>query len=294
MGMIGSAGKSRRLVGIELAAARRLRSASPNLLTAARDPDEPVRLAALKGLRELAGPAEFPALLDLLVKAKTSPERDAAERALAPLCGKAAACAEKLAALMPQAEPALKPVLLRLLRATGGPLAFQAVRATLNDPDPETRAAAIRVLGDWKTPEAAAVLLELAKTSTQAADRTLCLRSSLRLAGNKDATVDQRLAICQQAAALMERDDERKLLLGTLSAIPTVESLALAAVSLDRPAIQEEACAAVVAIAEKLLHASDASKHAPRLRELLQKAAQSTTSPALAKRAETLLKRVQE
>ncbi|MBM4087162.1 MAG: hypothetical protein FJ272_20420, partial [Planctomycetes bacterium] len=279
--MIESADKSRRLVGIELAVARRLKSASPSLLSAARGPDEQVRLAALKGLRELAGPGEFPSLLGLLVEARTPAERDAAERALAPLCGKTDACAEKLAALMPQAQPALKPVLLRLLRATGGPQAFQAVRAALSDPDPDVRASAIRTLGEWKTAEAAPVLLELAKVS---ADKVPCLRSALRLAGNKDVPEAERAAICRQAAALIERDDERKLLLSTLGGIHTLESLDMAAACLSNPAVKEEACAAVVSIAEKLAQSPHAAKTAPKLLEPLRKAAQSTANPTLAER----------
>ena len=50
-----------------------------------------------------------------------------------------------------------------MLQAVGGPGALQAVRGSVDDADKDVHAAAIRVLCEWKSADAAPVLLELAK-----------------------------------------------------------------------------------------------------------------------------------
>jgi HEAT repeat protein len=72
---------SRRLA-IELVTQRHVAAAVPALLQAARDADPKVRLASLKALGDLAGPAELPALLELLVKNAAPAEMPAAEAAV--------------------------------------------------------------------------------------------------------------------------------------------------------------------------------------------------------------------
>ena len=72
-----------RRLAISLVAQRRLNTALPQLLRAAEDPDAAVRTASLKALAELAGPAEVPALVDLLGR---SAERTAVEATLLAAC----------------------------------------------------------------------------------------------------------------------------------------------------------------------------------------------------------------
>jgi len=281
-----------RLAGVQLLRQRQGAKALSLLLQAARDADPEVRTAALKGLEEQAGPAEIPALLDLLVQAQTPDDLEGAEAALAAACARTDSpdsCAEPLIALLETAEPPLKRALLRLLQGLGGTLARQAVRAAVGDPDAEVRSTALRLLGEWKTADVAPDLLELARNLPDPADRLLCLRSYLRLAGHPELPVDQRLAICQQAAALIQREEEKKLLLGMLGTLPTPEALALARPYLDEPATREEASAAVVAIAEALIQGHQTAS----LLEPLQKVAGSTADPDLAQRAEALVKKLQ-
>jgi len=290
--MLAGPEQGRRIIAIELVGRRRMTSAIPSLLRAAQDPDQPIRLASLKVLEELAGPDQMAALLDLLTGANSAQEIDAAGRALAAVCAKAGdpdACAEKLAGVFAQTNPALKRTLLRVLCSVGGGKALHAVRVAVNDPDAEVKAAAIRALGEWRTMDAARDLLELAKTSTNTTDKLLSLRSYIRLAGNKDAPADQRLAVCKQATALIERNEEKKLLLGMLGGIAAVESLAMAAPYLDDAATKEEACAAIVAIAEKLVRERKASATDPKLLEPVKKVSQTTANPDLARRAGLLL-----
>jgi len=79
-----------RSLAIEMIAQRNAAGAAASLVKAAVDEDEAVRLAALKSLRDQAGLAELPALLNALVKARSAAESQAAENALAALCARQA------------------------------------------------------------------------------------------------------------------------------------------------------------------------------------------------------------
>jgi HEAT repeat protein len=290
--LLEGADKAARLRAVQLVGARLMTGALPLLLRAARQDEKGIRLAALKVLEELAGPNEVPALLDLLTNAATAEDRTAAEEALGAACGKLAdsgACVEKLIGLLPQASPPLKQALLRLLHRLGGSSASQAVLAATRDGDAEVKATAFRLLGEWKTAEVAPDLLQLAKTSAAPNDRLLCLRSYLRLAGNKDVPADQRLTICREAAALVQREEEKKLLLGMLGGLETPAAFPLVTPFLDDAATKDEAAAAILSLAEKLAPGPGAAQAL----EPLQKAAHSTANPDLAKRAEALLTKLQ-
>jgi len=75
-----------RRVAIEQLGQRRTASAVPALMKAAEDADESVRAASIKVLGDVAGIAEFPALVGLLGKARSPAEMKAAEVALSGIC----------------------------------------------------------------------------------------------------------------------------------------------------------------------------------------------------------------
>jgi hypothetical protein len=188
-----------------------------------------------------------------------------------------------------QASPAQKCALVRVLGAIGGGSSLKAVRSAVADPSVEVHAAAIRTLGSWNTADAAPDLLEVAKTAANPTDKMICLRGYLRLAGQSELAVDKRLAMCREAAALAQKDDERKLLLAALGGIPSVEALDLVTPYLNEAGIKEEAATAVADVSAKVLKDKDGAKDAPRLIEPLDKAAQTATSADLVKRAKDLL-----
>jgi len=77
-----------RCLAVEMIGQRNMAGAGSSLLKAAGDEEGPVRVAALKALRDLAGLAELPALLNILVKARSPAELQAAESALGALCAR--------------------------------------------------------------------------------------------------------------------------------------------------------------------------------------------------------------
>jgi HEAT repeat protein len=294
--MLADGTTARRITAMDLIVRRRMISAIPALLGAAGDTDAKVRTVAVNKLGELAGPAELPQLLDLLTKAKSPADLEAAEQALSAVCLKATkpdACVGQVEARLAQSEPAQKCALLHVLAALGGRNALQAVRASVNDPNPELHAAAVRALAEWNTADAAPDLLDLARSASSATDKMICLRGYLALAGHAELPADKRLAMCRQAAALVQKDQEKRMLLAALGGIPSIEALDLIKPYLDDAAVKEEASTAVVDISTTLLQGSDSAKLAPQLIDPLEKVAHSTASPDLVKRAQKLLKQAQ-
>jgi HEAT repeat protein len=291
--MLADGTPARRTTAMELIVRRRMISAIPALFDVAGGTDAKLRTAAVSKLGELAGPAELPRMLDMLAKAKSSEDLEATEQALSAICLKAAkpeSCVGQVEARLAQSPPAQKCALLRVLGgAVGGTTALRTVRAAVNDPNPEVHAAAIRVLGGWSTADAAADLLELARTADNPTDKSICLRGYLALAGHADLPADKRLAMCREAAALVQKDEEKKLLLAALGGIVTTDALDLIKPYLDDPATKEEASTAAVDISAKLLQGSDSAKLAPKLIEPLEKVTHSTANADLEKRAKKLL-----
>ena len=77
-----------RCVAVELIGQRKAASAIASLLKAAGDDDQSVCVAAIKALRNQAGPPELPLLLNMLVKARWPAEMQAAENAVVVLCAR--------------------------------------------------------------------------------------------------------------------------------------------------------------------------------------------------------------
>ena len=292
MTMLADGAGTHRIIAMDLIVRRRMTSAVPALLDAAGGSDSKLRIAAVQKLGELAGPADLPPLLNLLGKAKSPEDLEATEQALSAVCLKATkpdACVSQVEARLAESQPAQKCALLRVLGAVGGASALQGVRSAVNDPNAEVHAAAIRVLGGWSTADAAPDLLELAKAASNLTDKMICLRGYLALAGHADLPTDQRLTMCRQAASLVQKDEEKKLLLAALGSISSVEALDLIRPYLDDQATKEEASTGVVDISDKLLQGADAAKAAPKLIEPLDKASQVTSSAELTARAKKLL-----
>lgn len=257
LAMLASPTAAVRAMAADLISQRATYGAVPTLAKVAReDADPAARAGCLQALRELGGLPELAAVVEILVKNRTPAESQAAEQALAAICGRQTdqgACVATLTAGLATAQPAQKCSLLRILRSVGDSASLQAVRAAMADPAKEVQDTATRLVCDWSTVEAAPDLLTLATSSPNPTFKVLALRGYLRLGGGKEVAADQRLAMCKQAAALVQRDEERMILLGVLGSAGDAESLAMAAACLGNPALKAEARLATLAIAERLV-----------------------------------------
>jgi len=288
MSVAGSADAKLRRAAVEMLGQRRVAAATALLLKAAGEADESVRLAAIKSLGDAAEAKDFAALVGLMLSAKAPGELAAAEAAVAALSARMPdpnAGAEQLAASLGQAGAEVKAAIVRALGRIGGPKALAAVRTVVADSDANVRDTAVRVLAEWADPAAAPDLLAIAKTSQDRKQQILALRGYIRLIGVGDLPADQKLAMCKEAIALADRDEEKKLVLGALGGVPSAEALAMAVPYLDG-AMKDEAAVAAVAIGEKIV---DGNK--PAVAEARKKVLQATQNADVKKRAEEVLKR---
>ncbi len=278
-----------RLVLIRLAGERRIGTAAAALLKAADDPDAQVRAAAITALGPTIEFRDLPILIARATNPQKPEEAKAAEVALRSACPRMAdreACAEKLVAAMSQAPVAVKCALLEILGAMGGAKAVQAVGAAAKDAAPEIQDVASRLLGEWMTPDAAPVLLELAKTSDNEKFKTRALRGYIRIARQLDLPGGKRIAMCHEAIAIAQRDDEKKLVLQVLARNPSPESLAMVVPHLDNAGLKEEAAKAAVTIGEKIARANPAA-----VSEAMKKVVEAAGDSDAGKRAKVLLTR---
>ena len=292
MAMFKSDDSSRRATALALIGRRRMTSSIGILLKAARGRDAAISASAIRMVGELGDDDQLPALLDVLMEAERSDDLTAAEQAVAAVCTKAAkpqSHAGALIGLLRRAKPQQKMALLRVLGAIGGADALKAVRAAADSDDAQVRTAAIRVLTNWKTPDAAPLLLALAQSTSNRNERTLFLRGYLGIARRRNLPVGERLAMCREAAGMIRRADEKKLLLGALSSIESPGTLALIVPHMDVADTREEAAMAATTVAEQLLKSRQSARYAPKLIEPLEKVAQVTTNENLARRAKGLL-----
>ena len=95
--------------------------------------------------------------------------------------------------------------------------------APSTDADKEVHATALRVLSEWTSADAAPVLLDLAKNSRQPADKLLALRGYLGIALQKNVAAQDKLAICRQAAPIIGREEEKRMLLGRWDGVASAE-----------------------------------------------------------------------
>lgn len=281
-----------RAILIEIAGRRRIASAVPALLKAAGEDAEPVRLAAIRALGMAAGLEDLAVLISRLVRPKTPEELPAVQGALQAAAKRLAdkdGLAGKLLEPLPSASAEAKGRLLVALRSVGGPKALKAVAASARDPDEGIRGAAVRVLGEWTSEEAAPELLGLVKATEGAGERLRLLRGFSQIVSRLRFPKEARLNLCKQAMELARNDEERKVVIETLAAIPAVETFPLLIPLLASPALKEEAGAAAAGIGERIL------RYQPEaVREAMKQVLQATERKDLAERAKKLLQQAGE
>jgi HEAT repeat protein len=291
--LLDSPDQALKLKMLEMVRQRRITKALPVLLKLIDDKNESTRAAAIASYADLAGETELGELLEKIAHTANAGEISAIEKALVAICGgmnDPNACVPKLVEALAKAGVEAKPSLLRTLRAAGGADALKAVRGAVGDADKDVHTAVIRVIGEWKTGDAAPVLLELAKNSTTPVDKILSLRGYLGMAARNDIPPPQKLVICRESAAMIQRDDEKLLLLGALANLANADSLDLAVPYLDDPSVKREAAATVMVIAEK----RPANQQSGMTRAALEKVVKvSGDNPEAVKRAQECLKRME-
>ena len=204
----------------------------------------------------MGGLEDFPRLVDQLLAAGSSPSAQPMKEALRKACQRMddrGAASQVLLERMPTAEKQAQTDLMDLLVYVGGPRALAGAQAAAAGDDASAANAATQALGRWLTPDAAPVLLELAQTGNPSY-RVRCLRGYIRVIRQFGLKPGQRLQMSKQAFAAASRDEERKLVLDTLTRFPLPQGLKMVTPHLENPALREAASQAAVAIGEKIVN----------------------------------------
>lgn len=250
---LAQASDSAQLALLEIAARRRIVAAASSFWRAADAPDPAVRLTALAGLGAVIDTRDLPKLIARLSKAKDEQEATALEKALRDVCLRAAdreAAAKELAAAVPAVPGPLKARLLDTLNQLGGKTALAAVAAAARSEETELRDAAYRTLGQWKSDDAAPVLLELHRDANDDRLKVRAIRAYIRIARQFDMPAAQRAEMCRKAMELAQRDEDKRLVLEVLLRYPTDEMRSIAVEAAKVPALKDEASLILMALAQ--------------------------------------------
>ena len=277
-----------RLVLVDVAGRRGITRVIPLLLKYVTSEDVELRNSAIDGLGMTVGLKDFPQLVDQMLAIGSSPSAKPMKEALRKACqrmGDQDAASQILLDRMTNATPAAQTELMDLLIYVGGQQALAGAQAAAESNDDATANAATQALGRWLTPDAAPVLLELAK-SGNSAYRVRCLRGYIRIIRQFGLRPAQRFQMSKLAFAAATRDEERKLILNTLTRFPSVQGLRMVVPHLANPSLSEEASKAAVAIADRIVNNDPQS-----VSSAMTKVITVTTNEEVAKRAKVLLSR---
>jgi len=276
-----------QLLLTRLAGQRGIGSVVPTLFDLTDSDDTELREAAYGSLGLTVGLDEFPTLLGHLLSPSSEGVRDVVKQSLQRACQRMPdreVCANTLLDEMESAATSSQADLLDLLGVVGGETALEGVsQAALEGSEP-VQDAATRVLGDWSTPAAAPVLLKLAQQD-DSKFQIRSLRGYIRIIRQFDLPDEERLAMCREAFDIAQRNEEKQLLLDTLTRIPSPAALDLAASFLGDEELKEDAGRAAVAIGRRIV-----DRHPKDVARAMQQTIDASVSDALAKQADRLLK----
>jgi hypothetical protein len=275
---IGSTSGKVKTELIVAAGERGASSAADALAQAAQGADPNVRREALRALRNVGGAPQAPVLLDLLLKASTPAERRESTQTLAAVLKRAqpSPVAAVISAYNSAPAKDARLSLLEVLGETSDEAALPLLRGGISDANPEVARAAILALTAWDNPAPLPDLLKLAKGAARSVPgapepaggaegrmrgappptnnlQILALRGVLKLIllPSKRSASENGLLL-SEAMRLATQAPEKRTVLSLLPSFPSQESLAVARLAVNDPAVANEAKVALDQVTEAL------------------------------------------
>ena len=265
-----------------------------SLLETAKDSDRKVRTGSLRTLKVVAGPEHLPALVEFLIKAKSSSDRTEAQKTIAAVAHRIAdknrQASSVLAVLPSVKETVAQCSLLNVLGRIGDNSALPVLTAAIKDENVDIQTAAIRALADWPTPEPAVELQKVAESSGSKVHRILSLRGFVRLLGlASDRPAGETIEMYKKAMSLAPDAGEKKKVLSGLSNTKSLAALQMAAGYLDDESLFVEAGAAVINIAGGIY-----ADYPEQAKDMLNRIIKTTKSDSLRQQAQELIKKIDQ
>jgi HEAT repeat protein len=273
---------------------RNITAGVATLLETAKDSDRNVRIESLRVLKVVAGPEHLPALVELLIKAKSSSDRTEAQKTIVAVAhrieDKNRQAASVLAVLPSVKEIPIRCSLLNVLGRIGDDSALPVLTAALKDENTEIQTASIRALADWPTPEPVLDLLKVAESSDNEVHRILALRGFVRLLGlASKRPAGETIEMYKKAMSLAPDAGEKKKVLSGLANTKSLAAMQMAAGYLDDEILSVEAGAAVINIAGGIY--ADCPKQAL---DMLNQIIKTTKSDSLSQQAQELINKIEQ
>jgi len=268
---------------------RNITAGAAVLLETAKDSDRKVRTGSLRTLKVVAGPGNLPALVELLINAKSSSDRTEAQKTIAAVAHRIAdknrQAASVLAVLPSVKETAARCSLLNVLGRIGDNTALPVLTAALKDENVDIQTAAVRALADWPTPEPAAELLKVAESSGNKVHKILALRGFVRLLGlASDRPAGETIELYKKAMSLAPDAVEKKKVLSGLATTKTLAAMQMVAGYLNDKVLSVEAGAAVVNIASGIY-----ADNPEQAKNMLNQIIKTTKSDSLREQAQEVI-----
>jgi HEAT repeat protein len=239
---------------LELVGQRRI-EATAALLKSLDSKDKAVRAAALAALGETVDAKGLNVLIAQVVSPKNADDAEAAEKALKTASVRMPdreACAAELSAAIDKTRSLpTKITLLEVVGAVGGTKALAAIEAAGKSSDAKLQDASTKLLGEWATPDAAPVLLDLAKMQGQRY-QVRALRGYIRIPRQMALPDDERVAMLKNAMEAARQPAEKNLVLEVLRRVPSETSLKMALDALKTAELKEDATKTALSIAQAL------------------------------------------
>ncbi|UCD56503.1 MAG: HEAT repeat domain-containing protein [Candidatus Hydrogenedentota bacterium] len=273
---------------------RNITTGVATLLETAKDSDRKVRTGSLRTLKVVAGPENLPALVELLIKAKSSSDRTEAQKTIAAVAHRIAdknhQASSVLAALPSVKETAARCSLLNVLGRIGDNSALPVLNAALKDENVDIQTAAIRALADWPTSEPTAELMKIAENSGNKVHRILALRGFVRLLGlASERPTSETIELYKKAMSLAPDAGEKKKVLSGLANMKSLAALQMAVGYLGDKALSVEAGAAVVNIAGDIY-----ADYPEQAKDMLNQIIKTTKSDSLRQQAQELINNIEQ
>ena len=231
---------------VRTAGERRIAGAKPVLMDMVKSSPPVLKAKAAAALRDIAGTADIPDLLGLLLALEDETARESMRNTIAAVArtnprelSRATAVKTLLAS---EKDPKKKADLLSVLGKIGDDTSLALVRAALADPDETVVDAAVRALVDWPTSAARDDVYEVARTSLVLSHRVLAIRAFIRMVGLEPYRGPEGAAgDLLKILSLSPRSEEKKLVLAMLVRFPCVTALKTAESLQSDAALAEEA-----------------------------------------------------
>ena len=285
---------------VELAralAGRGDRAAVPTLLELAEKGSDSARKAALHALPLLADQPDVVAMVRLVLVANSQAEREDAVEALNLACQRIRSRhgrlgPEPLARELAAGSVEVRTALLRVCCGLPEDWARAALRAAVDDSNPQVHAAGLRVLCDTEDYELLPDLVRVVTASPDEKLRTLAIGACVRLTLPEEAvrrSTTQRLEPLKTILAQPLRPEQKRLVLAGLADIPDAEAFRQIEPCLADAAVQGEAAQAAIKVATGL-----STAQARLAVSFVQKALTASPDDVTRKAADAALKQIED